>query len=188
MTPTLTDEKPALLTPSTLRKAPARTLPAWCPAWARELAESYFSGTTCFFVLHGNVHDLIRCRRPGRPYCSLAEFLTTQIFGRWDLVLGYDLSQGLRPHAGHDADRLRAMQQQLAARWGEPGNWPRDADAVLVLLDGLIERNLIDPAARKSVAMLFPYAEYLSPPAISIRWPAARPGGWSASSAGPRAR
>ena len=55
------------------------------------------------------------------------------------------------------------MQQQLAARWGEPGNWPRDADAVLLLLDGLIERNLVDPAARKSVAMLFPYAEYLVP-------------------------
>lgn len=139
-------------------------LPAWCPAWARELADLYFSGTTCLFVLHGNVHDLIRCSEgPEAAYCNLAEFLATQIFGRWDLVLGYDLSQGLRPQAGHDAERLRAMQQQLAARWGEPGNWPRDADAVLLLLDGLIERNLVDPAARKSVAMLFPYAEYLVP-------------------------
>ena len=139
-------------------------LPAWCPAWARELADLYFSGTTCLFVLHGNVHDLIRCGDGAEDsYCNLAEFLTTQIFGRWDMVLGYDLSQGLRPQAGRDAERLRAMQQQLAARWGEPGNWPRDADAVLLLLDGLIERNLVDPAARKSVAMLFPYAEYLVP-------------------------
>ncbi|MGO9113084.1 MAG: ATP-binding protein [Thermoguttaceae bacterium] len=139
-------------------------LPAWCPAWARELADLYFSGTTCLFVLHGNVHDLICCSQGAEEsYCNLAEFLATQIFGRWDMVLGYDLSQGLRPQAGHDAERLRTMQQQLAARWGEPGNWPRDADAVLLLLDGLIERNLIDPSGRKSVAMLFPYAEYLVP-------------------------
>ncbi len=40
-----------------------RALPDWYPAWARELAELYFSGTTCLFVLHGNVHDLIRCPR-----------------------------------------------------------------------------------------------------------------------------
>jgi SpoVK/Ycf46/Vps4 family AAA+-type ATPase len=148
----------------TTAKASLEALPAWCPAWARELAESYFAGTTCFFVLHGNVHDLIRCcDGPEETYCSLVEFLTTQIFGRWDLVLGYELSQGLRPQAGRDAERLRSMQQQLATRWGEPGNWPRDADAVLLLLDGLIERNLVDPAARKSVAMLFPYAEYVVP-------------------------
>jgi len=145
-------------------KSLLEALPAWRPAWAAELAESYFSGTTCLFVLHGNVHDLIRCSDgPEDSYCSLPEFLTTQIFGRWDLVLGYDLSQGLRPQAGHNAERLRAMQQQLVARWGEPGNWPRDVDAALLLLDGLIERNLVDPAARKSVAMLFPYAEYLVP-------------------------
>ncbi len=164
-------------------------LPAWCPPWAKELAELYFSGTTCLFVLHGNVHDLIRCSDgPEEAYCNLAEFLTTQIFGRWDLVLGYDLSQGLRPQAGRDAERLRSMQQQLTARWGEPGNWPRDADAVLLLLDGLIERNLVDPAARKSVAMLFAYAEYLVPAGdldTLARGQAAR---WSASCAGPRIR
>ncbi len=128
------------------------------------MADLYFSGTTCLFILHGNVHDLIRCSDTAPDsYCNLTEFLTTQIFGRWDTVLGFDLSQGLRAQAGRDAQRLRAMQQQLAARWGEPANWPRDADAVLLLLDGLIERNLVDPESRKSVAMLFPYAEYLVP-------------------------
>ena len=29
-------------------------------SWAREFADLYFAGTTCVFVLHGNVHDLIR--------------------------------------------------------------------------------------------------------------------------------
>ncbi len=72
--------------------AKSMDLPAWYPAWARELAELYFSGTTCLFVLHGNVHDLIRCPaaagdRGQRGYCNLSEFLATQVFGSWDVVL-----------------------------------------------------------------------------------------------------
>ena len=75
------------------------TLPDWYPGWARELADLYFSGTTCLFVLHGNVHDLIPCIEDGRTtYCNLPEFLSTQLFGSWDLVLHYDraiLSSGV---------------------------------------------------------------------------------------------
>ena len=36
----------------------ARAVVPWFPAWAREFAEQYFAGTTCLFVMHGNVHDL----------------------------------------------------------------------------------------------------------------------------------
>src|SRR5689334_5212811 len=89
----------------------AAQLPAGYPRWARELAELYFSGTTCVFVIHGNVHDLIRC--PGEDgadvYCTLSEFLTSQVFGKWDVVLAHDLSRGVRPQAGSDANRLRSM-------------------------------------------------------------------------------
>lgn len=154
----------ASLTP-TIVGNPAERLPVWYPAWARDLAESYFSGTTCLFILHGNVHDLVCCPDGGDDaYCSLTEFLATQVFGTWDLVLGYDLSQGLRPQAGRNAERLRAMQQFLSSRWGEPSNWPRDPEPVLLLLDYFVERNLVDdPAARKSAAVLFDYAQYLLP-------------------------
>ena len=79
-------------------------------------------------------------------------------------MLGYDLSQGLRPQAGRSGDRLRAMFQTLASRWGDPAQWPRDPDPVLLLLDAFIERNLVDEAtARKSVAFLFDYAQYMLP-------------------------
>lgn len=141
----------------------ASQLPSWYPAWAKELADLYFSGTTCVFVLHGNVHDLIRCTSDGQDvYCSLSEFLTTQVFGRWDIVIGHDLSRGLRPQAGSDAERLRSMFKYLSARWGEPGTWPREPDKVLLLLEGLIERNLVDdPPARQSIATVFDYAQYL---------------------------
>jgi hypothetical protein len=36
-------------------------------------------------------HGQLR-RRPG----ALADFLAVQVFGRWDLVLHYDLARGLR--------------------------------------------------------------------------------------------
>src|ERR1041384_5929786 len=50
---------------------PAPQLPSWYPAWAKELADLFFSGRTCVFVLHGNVHDLIRCPRDDQDvYCS----------------------------------------------------------------------------------------------------------------------
>src|SRR3954471_7565400 len=84
---------------------PPGPLPAWYPAWAAKLANLYFSGTTCVFVLHGNVHDLVRLPEgaEGR-YCGLVDFLVSQVFGRWDLVLGYDLSRGLRALAGDDPE------------------------------------------------------------------------------------
>src|SRR5262245_55113416 len=140
-------------------------LPDWYPAWAAELANLYFSGTTCVFVLHGNVHDLVRVSDDGaNRYCALNDFLVSQVFGRWDLVLGYDLSRGLRALAADDAERLRAMSQSLVGRWGEPATWPRDPDKALLGLDVFVERNLLEePANRKGVALIFDYAQFLVP-------------------------
>ena len=88
--------------PAAKTASPAQTLPAWYPAWARELADLYFSGTTCLFILHGNVHDLIHCPdgRSRTPIAAWRSFSPRRSSARWDLVLGYDLSQGLRPQAG----------------------------------------------------------------------------------------
>jgi len=140
-------------------------LPQWYPAWARQMADLYYSGTTSLFVLWGNVHDPVRCvDGADDSFCNLADFLASQMFGRWDLVIGYDLGRGLRPQAASDADRLRAMAQYLNTCWGEPVTWPREPDKVLLGLDAFIERNLVEPAAtRKSVAFLFEYAQYIVP-------------------------
>jgi ATP-dependent 26S proteasome regulatory subunit len=144
---------------------PPGPLPDWYPAWATELADLYFSGTTSVFVLHGNVHDLVRLPDGDKlSYCSLTDFLATQVFGRWDIVLGYDLSRGLRALAGPNAERLRAMSQYLVGRWGEPATWPREPEKVLLGLDAFLERNLLEePANRKSVALIFEYAQFLLP-------------------------
>ena len=53
------------------------------------------------------MHDLIRYEAAGvAAYCNLPEFLATQLFGAWDLVLHYDLGYGLRTLAGSDPGRL----------------------------------------------------------------------------------
>src|SRR3954470_1940722 len=86
------------------------TLPASFPAWAAQLAELYFSGTTAAFVLHGNTYDLFPIgRREEARYGVLAEFLAEQLFGRWSIVLHYDLGRGLRALAGRDEQRLKEM-------------------------------------------------------------------------------
>jgi AAA+ superfamily predicted ATPase len=141
------------------------TLPEWYPGWARELADLYFSKTTCLFVLHGNVHDLIPSPEEGHTaYSNLPEFLATQLFGSWDVVLHYDLARGLRALTGSDAERLQGMMRRLTPTLGEPASWPRDPDTVFLWLDRFIEKILLEEdTTRPSLAVIFDYAQYLVP-------------------------
>ena len=58
-------------------------------------------------------------------YGVLAEFLAEQLFGRWSLVLHYDLGRGLRAFAGRDE---RAAQGHGHAREQEAGRPQRAAE------------------------------------------------------------
>ncbi|OHB80341.1 MAG: hypothetical protein A2W31_15335 [Planctomycetes bacterium RBG_16_64_10] len=154
-----TPPPPATLTPE---------VPDWYPAWARELADFYFAGSACLFLLHGNVQDLVHCPALAGhdEFLALSEFLAAQVFGRWDVVLAYDLGRGLRPSAGRAPERLQKMIEFLAAKLGgAPTTWPRDPDQVLAVLDGLIHRNLLeeDPGQRKSIGLIFEHSQYLVP-------------------------
>jgi AAA+ superfamily predicted ATPase len=148
------------------------SLPEWCPAWAEQLGDAYLSGTSCVFLLHGNVRDAVPVAAPatrnGIPdpasWGSLPEFLARELFGRWDVVLAYDVGRGLRPLAGPDPARLRTMAQWLSERLGNAAGWPRDPDAAIAAIDAILERNLIDPPEqRKRIAVVLDYAQYLVP-------------------------
>jgi len=158
---------PALGTASEPRGAGA-SLPAWCPAWAERLGDAYLSGTSCTFLLHGNVRDLVPVAAPGADVAAgwgtVPDFLAREMFGRWDIVLGYDVGKGLRPLAGTDPGRLRTMAQWLTERIGNAANWPRDPDAAIAAIDGILERNLLEaPEQRKRIAIVLDYAQYLAP-------------------------
>jgi SpoVK/Ycf46/Vps4 family AAA+-type ATPase len=140
-------------------------LPVWFPGWATQLADLYFSGTTSAFVLHGNTYDVFRIGSDGdRRYGVLAEFLAEQVFGRWSLVLHYDLGRGLRALAGRDEKRLKDMVTLANKRVGDFTAIQKDPASALALLDRFVRNNLMAAEAdRLSVAVLVDQASYVFP-------------------------
>ena len=143
-------------------------LPAHFPGWARKLAELYFSGTTNTFVLHGNTFDFTRVASPvasgdTRRFGSLAEFIAEQLFGRWDLVLHYDLARGLRCLAGRSNARLREMVTLATQRIGDLKQL-RQPTKALAVLDLFLTKNIMaEPEKRLDVAVVFDHASYVVP-------------------------
>jgi AAA+ superfamily predicted ATPase len=142
-----------------------RPLPAWLPEWARRISELYISGTTSMFVMHGNTHDLVRTGDDADArHVVPAEFLAEQLFGRWDLVLHYDLARGLRPLAGRDSERLKEMVTLANRRLGDLSALPKDAASVFPLLDRFVHRNImVDVEDRLRGAVIIDHASYVVP-------------------------
>jgi AAA+ superfamily predicted ATPase len=142
-------------------------LPAWFPQWAAQLAELYFAGTTAAFVLYGNTYDLFPVSGGDTPrYGVLAEFLAEQLFGRWSLVLHYDLGRGLRPFAGRDEQRLKEMVALANRKIGDLSALPNDPGAAFAVLDRLVRYNIMTADAdRLSVAVIMDQASYVFPAA-----------------------
>lgn len=154
--------------PDEERSTASAALPAWCPSWAEELGDAYLSGSSNSFLLHGNVRDAVA--RQASPsdletgWGTLPDFLAREVFGRWDVVLAYDVGRGLRPLAGDGSERLRTMVQWLTERLGAAVSWPRDPDAAIEAIDRLLERNLVEPEdRRRRIAIVLDYAQYLVP-------------------------
>lgn len=139
-------------------------LPAHFPGWATKLAELYFSGTTSMFVLHGNVFDLARLDPDGARWGSLADFLAEQLFGRWDLLLHYDLARGLRCVAGSNAKRLTDMVEKINRVIGDVRQLKRDPVTALAALDLFIQKNVMaDSDRRLSAAIVIDHASFVAP-------------------------
>lgn len=142
-------------------------LPEHLPGWAKRLADLYYAGTSAMFLLHGNTNDLVPLSGAERPrYGALNEFLGTQLFGRFDLVLSFDLAHGIKPLGGGDVERQRQMVGQIARRIGDPEKLPRDPTQALYLLDRLVLANLTaKESERIRIAILFDFASFVVPDA-----------------------
>lgn len=154
--------------PGESRRPRRDELPAWYPAWALSLADLYFSGTTSVFVLHGNTYDLVPLAdMDGTDHAAfggIPEFLAEQLFGRWDLVLHYDLGRGLRAFAGRNEKRLKEMVALANRKVGDFSSLKNDPTIVLSLLDLFVRDNIIAPPDKQlSVAILVGSASYLFP-------------------------
>jgi len=71
--------------------------PQGAPAWARELALAYESGAHGQFVLYGNVHDRMAV---GEHLVNLAAYLGSELLSGFQVVLSYDLGNGLMIERG----------------------------------------------------------------------------------------
>ncbi len=103
--------------------------------------------------------------RDGDPkWLGLADFLAEQMFGRWDLVIHYDLARGLRCLAGSNGKRLAEMVT-IANKWiGDLRALPRDPTKALAALDLLVQKNVMaDPDDRVRTAILIDHAGYVAP-------------------------
>src|SRR5207237_491257 len=140
-------------------------LPQWCPAWASQLADLYFAGTTAAFVLHGNTYDLFPIGGDDSSrYGVLAEFLAEQLFGRWSLVLHYDLGRGLRALAGRDEQRLKDMVTLVNKRLGDLSALQKDPATAFAVLDRFVRNNIMAAEDdRLSVAVIMEQASYVFP-------------------------
>jgi AAA+ superfamily predicted ATPase len=137
----------------------------WATGWAAQIAELYFSGTTAAFVLHGNTYDYVRIGddSDGR-YGVLSDFLAEQLFGRWSLVLHYDLGRGLRVLSGRDEQRLREMVALANRKVGDLSTLPKDPAATFALLDRFVRSNIMAPEAdRLSLAFVLDQVSYVFP-------------------------
>jgi AAA+ superfamily predicted ATPase len=139
-------------------------LPAYYPDWAGKLGELYFSGTTSMFVLHGNTYDMVRGDAAGDKWTGLAEFLAEQLFGRWDLVIHYDLARGLRCLAGSNGKRLQEMVVAASSWIGDLRQLPREPTKALAAIDLLVQKNVMaDPDKRLRCAIIIDHAAYVAP-------------------------
>jgi AAA+ superfamily predicted ATPase len=158
--------------PSKASAAGSLDLPEWYPDWAQEFCGTYFSGNACFFILHGNVHDLVPCGEgDSARFLNLSSFLGEYLFGRWDIVLQHNLSRGLQALAGRNSERHQEMMRELTGLFGHYRNWSRKPDDILLTLDQMIERYLLeeDPQQRKRLSVVFDYGQYLVPPGDPVQ-------------------
>ena len=159
----MTDEAKVLAGSDGITRAAA--LPPHFPPWAGKLAELYFSGTTSMFVIHGNTFDVVRAGSDPEPrWVGLADFLAEQLFGRWDLVIHYDLARGLRCAAGSNGKRLQQMVE-ISNKWlGDLRALPRDPTKALAAIDLLVNKNVMaDPEQRIRTAIVIDHAGYVAP-------------------------
>ena len=140
-------------------------LPSWAPPWASQLAELCFSGTTSVFLLHGNTNDLApRGDSSDDGYGTIADLLAEQLFGKWDLLLHYDLGRGLRAFAGRNEKRLQKMIATANDKIADLSTVKNDPGVVLALIDRFVRNNIVAAADRQlSFAVLIDQASFLFP-------------------------
>ena len=130
------------------------------PAWAEELRTRYLSGEASMFLLHGNVRDIQPWEEDGKlTHLTLREFLERFLARSKDIVLYYNVSEGLEFPSPTAANRFRGAIDARRTLRGEAslGPLPRDPEDVLPLVEEIVT----DPTLRAGV--IIDYIETVVP-------------------------
>jgi hypothetical protein len=85
---------------STTASKSAEPSPIVLPRWASELIDLYESNAANQFIVHGNVNDRMVLPGPVPRLGSLRDFLLNVLMPRFDVVLSYDIGNGIRVEKG----------------------------------------------------------------------------------------
>src|SRR6516164_2405808 len=83
------------------------------PAWAQEAIQLYESNAASQFIIYGNVYDEMLIPSGDIPRIgTLFEFLLSVLLPRFDVVLSYDIGNGIRVEKGGEIfSRWPQLQQ-----------------------------------------------------------------------------
>lgn len=133
------------------------------PDWAKNLAKKYLSRTLNQFIIHGNVHDLIRHREGDETsFMRLKTFMAEEFFGSRDLVLFYDRASGIW---FRDSDSQKDFNEAVSISTSVTGSvttskLPKDPVSVFSILEQYF-RSRLDQNRR--IALIIDYAETIVP-------------------------
>ncbi len=133
------------------------------PAFAREMADRYFTSTISQFILHGAVRDLAPLQEKGEiRFAALEEYLEKDLFAQRDAVLFYDRSRGLTLSKTGSMKEFMAFVKayDMASSTNYDKGLPADPPSVLRLVERFIRTRVADG---KGVAFIIDYAEQIAP-------------------------
>jgi SpoVK/Ycf46/Vps4 family AAA+-type ATPase len=146
------------------RKSESADPLASLPAWARKLAQAYYTKTVSTFLLHGSVRDLqpLQTEEGVRTFGPLKTFLADELFGGRNHVLFYDRSSGIR---GASPDTQKDLARAMAAYDTLYGTdyakvMPREPGRALQIIENYLRMRLADG---QSLALVIDFAETLAP-------------------------
>lgn len=125
------------------------------PRWAESLRARYLAGESSVFLIHGNVRDIQPWSDPDGTvrYVTMREFLTKFLGRNKDLVLYYNVSEGIEfaNTAQQNAFKRGVSARRLLDGRSPVTELPRAPGAVLDLIEDLVT----DPTQRAAVVLDF---------------------------------
>src|SRR6516225_1173495 len=91
------------------------------PAWARNLAEYYESNASRQFIIFGNISDrMVLQGAPPARVGSVPDFLLGALLSRFEVVLSYDIGNGIRVEKGAETFAKWPHFQESQKDWKAP--------------------------------------------------------------------